>query len=244
MVGLLFGSIDDDGSYPFNGGGVRRTCRSSWDYYAFVHKARVNCRGNRRGSGSSGSIDLAGDVTRTPNSLALSWADSVVMVTHQAPFHHLRKSWERRFGDTSAVTSIVSGRFTNLKEIQIAITVQDGSNTTLHILESRNGSSEVMTNLGMRSVMSMQRIASGERNVDTLVIESISPNEKKQNSSNFHSTPTRREYFTVKYSEEDASTFNQFAEGASNLLIASQSPDSSTIVNRYVLISKLEDKCG
>ncbi|CAL1277958.1 unnamed protein product [Larinioides sclopetarius] len=73
-----------------------------------------------RGSGNSGSIDLAGDVTRTPNFLALSWADSVVMVTDQAPFHHLQKSWERRFGDTSAVTSIVSGHFTNPKEIQFA----------------------------------------------------------------------------------------------------------------------------
>ncbi|GBO22342.1 hypothetical protein AVEN_245016-1, partial [Araneus ventricosus] len=40
------------------------------------------------------------------------------------------------------------------------------------------------------------------------------------------------------------STFNQSAEGASNLLIASQSPDSSTIGSRYVLISKLKDKCG
>ncbi|GBN18683.1 hypothetical protein AVEN_237131-1 [Araneus ventricosus] len=36
----------------------------------------------------------------------------------------------------------------------------------------------------------------------------ISPNEKKQNSSNFHSTPTRREYFTVKYSKKTATFEN------------------------------------
>lgn len=213
----------------------------------------------RRGGGggdSGGSMDVAGDVTRTPDSLALSWADGVVMVTVQAPFQHLRKSWERRFGDTSVVTSLVSGRFTNPKEVQIAVTVQDGSNTTLHILESRNGTSEVLTSLGTRSVMSMKRIASGERTVDTLVIESISPDEKKQNSSTFHSTLTRRDYFTVKYSKKTAvfeniatadvytSTFNQFAEGAANLLIASQGQDSSTVISRYVLISKLEDMCG
>ncbi|CAL1277953.1 unnamed protein product [Larinioides sclopetarius] len=208
-----------------------------------------------RGSGNSGSIDLAGDVTRTPNFLALSWADSVVMVTDQAPFHHLQKSWERRFGDTSAVTSIVSGHFTNPKEIQFAVTIQDGSNSTLHILESLNGSSEVTTSLGMRSVMSMEKIANGNRSVDTLVIESILPNEKKQNTSNFDTTPTTREYFTVKYLKKSAkfeniitadvyaSAFSQLAEGAANLLIASQSPDSSTLLSRYVLISKLEDKC-
>ncbi|GFY72997.1 hypothetical protein TNIN_50001 [Trichonephila inaurata madagascariensis] len=60
-----------------------------------------------RGS-NVGSIDLAGDVTRTPNSLALSWADIVVMVTNEAPFHHLQKTWERRFtgplGDSLIVT--------------------------------------------------------------------------------------------------------------------------------------------
>ncbi|KAF8778885.1 hypothetical protein HNY73_015568 [Argiope bruennichi] len=209
-----------------------------------------------RGSGNAGSMDLAGDVTKTPNSLALSWADSVVMVTDQAPFHHLRKSWERRFGDTSAVTSIVSGRFTNPKEIQIAVTVQDGTNTTLHILETRNGTSEVATSLEWRSVMSMRKIASGERTVDTLVIEAISSNETEKNPSNLPSKLSRREYMTVKYSKKTPefeniatadvydSTFSQFAEGVANLLIASQSQDSSNVISRYVLISKPEDKCG
>ncbi|CAL1277957.1 unnamed protein product [Larinioides sclopetarius] len=151
--------------------------------------------------------------------------------------------------------SIVSGHFTNPKEIQFAVTIQDGSNSTLHILESLNGSSEVTTSLGMRSVMSMEKIANGNRSVDTLVIESILPNEKKQNTSNFDTTPTTREYFTVKYLKKSAkfeniitadvyaSAFSQLAEGAANLLIASQSPDSSTLLSRYVLISKLEDKC-
>ncbi|GFR14916.1 hypothetical protein TNCT_292861 [Trichonephila clavata] len=61
------------------------------------------------------------------------------MVTNQAPFHHLQKTWERRFtgplGDSLIVTSIVSGHFTDTKEIQIAVTVQDGLNATLLIIQ-------------------------------------------------------------------------------------------------------------
>ncbi|GFU66636.1 uncharacterized protein TNCV_3111201 [Trichonephila clavipes] len=99
------------------------------------------------------------------------------MVTNQAPFHHLQKTWERRFtgplGDSLIVTSIVSGHFSDTKENQIAVTVQDGLNATLHILETNNGTTEVTANLGMRSIMSMSKISGAKGQTDAIILESM-----------------------------------------------------------------------
>lgn len=205
-----------------------------------------------RGS-NVGSIDLAGDVTRTPNSLALSWADIVVMVTDQAPFHHLQKTWERRFtgplGDSLIVTSIVSGHFTDTKDIQIAVTVQDGLNATLHVLEKNNGTSETTANLGMRSIMSMRKITGAKGQTDTIVFESVSQMDSEEKKSFSSTMPkiTPREFFTAKYkstrmvfdrivtADVYASTVKQFSEGAANLFIASRSSYFDTTISRYVL---------
>ncbi|GIY83042.1 uncharacterized protein CEXT_440541 [Caerostris extrusa] len=207
-----------------------------------------------RGS-SDGSIDLSGDVTRTPDTLALSWADSVAMVTHQAPFHHLRKTWERHFGDPLIVTGIASGYFTSKKEIQIAIALLDGQNSTLHILETNNGTSETVANLGLRSIMSMKTIVGVKGDADTILIESMSPyGSDGKNSSNSLSENTRH-FFTIKYTKKGfvfkdvvmaevyASSLNQFAEGSANLLIASGDPDAGTSINRYIIMSDLQDPC-
>ncbi|GFT30557.1 uncharacterized protein NPIL_557831 [Nephila pilipes] len=203
-----------------------------------------------------GSIDLAGDVTRTPNSLALSWADIVVMVTDQAPFHHLQKTWERRFtgplGDSLIVTSIVSGHFTDTKDIQIAVTVQDGRNATLHILQKNNGSTEATANLGMRSIMSMSKVTGAKGQTDTIILESVSQmsSEKERNPSSSLPKITPREYFTAKYTnkrmifesvvtaEVYASAVNQDVEDATDLFIASYNTDNGTMISRYVLTNK------
>lgn len=56
----------------------------------------LNFLSNRRTSSSNGAIDLAGDVTRISDSLVLSWADMVVMVTAQAPSRRPARAWEAR----------------------------------------------------------------------------------------------------------------------------------------------------
>ncbi|GFY54161.1 uncharacterized protein TNIN_382931, partial [Trichonephila inaurata madagascariensis] len=146
--------------------------------------------------------------------------------------------------------SIVSGHFTDTKENQIAVTVQDGLNATLHILETKNGTTEVAANLGMRSIMSMSKIPGGKGQTDAIILESVSQmNSEKKRGSSDSTMPkiTPREYFSAKYrnkrmvferivtAEVYASTVNQMSDGAANLLIASRNPDYDTVINRYVV---------
>ncbi|XP_035220391.1 uncharacterized protein LOC118193417 isoform X3 [Stegodyphus dumicola] len=196
---------------------------------------------------SSGSMDLACDVTMTPDYLALSWANIVVMVTLQAPFHQLRKSWERRFLDPygyhPSVTCIVNGSFTDASNNEIAAAVQQGSNVTIHILDCLNGSSIVSTGLGTGRVLSMKALKKVKDQTDALLVEMDFPE-----SSNASDAQTSRTYHLVQYEGHDASVrilvtsgavfysvINTSAEGVADLLLVSRTENGDTILKRHFI---------
>ncbi|KFM82601.1 hypothetical protein X975_11954, partial [Stegodyphus mimosarum] len=192
-------------------------------------------------------MDLACDVTMTPDYLALSWANIVVMVTVQAPFHQLRKSWERRFLDPygyhPTVTCIVNGSFTDANNNEIAVAVQQGSNVTIHILDCLNGSSIASSELGRGRVLSMKPVKKAKDQTDALLVEMDFPE-----SSNASNAQTSRIYHLVQYEGRDGSVrilvtsgavFNSVidtsAEGMADLLLVSRTESGDTILKRHFI---------
>ncbi|KAG8191808.1 hypothetical protein JTE90_022801 [Oedothorax gibbosus] len=210
----------------------------------------------RSSAKNSESIDLGGDVTRIGDSLVLSWADMVSMVTAQAPSQPTRL-WEvRKWGAAHphSVTSIISGSFTKVNKIQIAVAVKDGYNTTIHILDATNGTSVLETNLGSRSVMSMEKINGENGEPDVIVIESVSKMKSNVDLSTSEvMLPTSRAYFTIQYSGKNVTYQNiastevseslliPHSHGYASLILASTDLNGKNLLKRFVITSKQQE---
>ncbi|XP_042896426.1 uncharacterized protein [Parasteatoda tepidariorum] len=214
-----------------------------------LENLRVNFKPIFRKRSYRGSIDLACDVTTTPDSLVLSWADMVTMVTAQAPFHHFHKTWEQRFSSPLGyVTSLTTGYFTGSKSTQIAVAVQDGSNSTIHILETKNGSSIAEMKLGEQRVVSIQKLSGAEGERDALLIDAI----KNEGSSDVEPAELEPISFYMLEFEENksalrfiatsqghlASSLSQISKGSSNLLLASSDTNGNVILDRFIVQNK------
>ncbi|XP_054718194.1 uncharacterized protein LOC129227630 isoform X2 [Uloborus diversus] len=207
------------------------------------------------------SMVLSSDVTATSDSLALSWANAVVMVTSQAPFHSIPKTWERYLVDPLglplSITSITNGHFTNSKEDEIAAAAQVDSIANLYILKKVNGSIVNSFSLGKRKIIKIERMP-GAQNLDSLLVESI-PEEPSDHFTVNISDPEpmnlQRSYLLVDLSKTKTSVTNVFESnsvlettiyagenGSKGLLLATETTDGFSLIRKQILERTMTDE--
>lgn len=209
---------------------------------------------------------LGGDVTigALTSGMAVSWANTVTMVTTVAQPPYYIEAWKKNFddrlGSPQTVTGLLTGHFVHTKDIVIAAFVQRDLDAMVYILEVTNGSIISSIPLQKVKVLDMKKVPAKKGNMDSILIDGLryrmSPDEAKNSSAYDIRLSLKRSFWLIKFKGNKNfevsnipfpgriydSTLSLHQHGG-DLILLSGTPENSVIVIPYnISTEKLQQK--